>query len=170
MGNFYTNFVILNTDEEEVSSVIKQLKRSAYVTQSEKDVVLFDQACDEQDVEEIQFLGDTLSKELDAPVIASLNHDDDHLLLWLFAGEKGHSHYASIADAPRFAWNISRFRGGILTYPFALSVLAWPTFIFQVFRHILLHKILSLPSLSAGLGYNYLSKGETPPNSTIKKI
>jgi hypothetical protein len=170
MGNFYTNFTIFDADIEEVTAAAKELKREAYILKSGNDVVVFDRDCDEQDVEEIEMLGTALSKKLGVRILACLNHDDDHLLLWVFEGKNRRESYQSILDAPRFAWALSKFRGGFLTYPFVFAVLAWPIFIFQVFRHQALKKLLLLPSSSVGLGYAYLSKGEIPPNLPAEDI
>ena len=170
MGNFYTNFTIFDADIEEVTTAATDLKRRAYIVKSGADIVFFDRDCDEQDVVEIEKLGASLSDKLGARILGCLNHDDDHLLLWVFEGKGRKELYQSIADAPRFAWTISKSRGGFLTYPFAFVVLAWPIFIFQVFRHLALKKVLSLPESSVGLGYMYLSKGVIPSNIPVEDI
>src|SRR5258705_10901062 len=110
MGNFYTNFVIVNTDTADVLRVAKELGRRAYVVRDrEGDTLLFDADCDEQDITEIERLGTALADRLHSPVLGSLNHDDDHLLLWLF--RSGHvTRYESCLQGFAFSWQLSRVR------------------------------------------------------------
>jgi len=153
-----------------VLRVAKELGRRAFVISDKNgDTLLFDSDCDEQNVAEIEQLGGELADRLHLPVLASLNHDDDHLLLWLF--DSGHvTRYESCMQAFAFGWALSRVRGGLLSYPFIAAVLAWPIFIFQVFRHLLLVKVTGLSPICAGLGYTYLSDGVRPPGFTDDDI
>jgi hypothetical protein len=170
MGSFYTNFDVVRGDSTEVLRVAKQLGRRAYVISDKNgDTLLFDADCDEQDVAEIERLGAELSGRLSLPVVASLNHDDDHLLLWLFHSGRV-ARYESCFHAPAFGWALSRVVGGVVSYPFIVAVLAWRVFIFQMFRHLLLTKVTGLSPLCAGLGYTYLSRGERPPGCTDDDI
>ncbi len=170
MGNFYTNFEIVGGNSVEVTRVVKELGRRAFIVLDRNgDTLLFDAVCDEQDVAEIERLGKELSAQLRLPVVASLNHDDDHLLLWLFHSDRV-MHYQSCLHAVAFGWALAKIRGGILSYPFIALVLAWPVFIFQVFRHLLLTKFTGLSSICAGMGYTSLSRGERPPGLTDDDI
>ena len=163
MGNFYTNFTVFGASSEEVLAVTRELRRTAYVMQSVAGAsVLFDSVSDEQDVDEIERLGALLSGRLGSPVLACLNHDDDHLLLWVFREEKKEGFYQSCIDAPRFAWALARIRGGMLSYPFIVAVLGWPIVLFAHLRHSALASLLSLPKIAVGYGYNSLSRGEIP--------
>ncbi len=163
MGNFYTNFTIFGRDAATVLAAARELGRTAYVVDSPKNAtVFFDKLCDDQDTDEIERLGANLSERLSAPVLASLNHDDDHLLLWIFNGGK-RAAYHSCFDAADFAWALSRIRGGVAVYPFLFVVLSWPVVIFQIFRHGMLRALLALPPASVGFGYTYLHRGELPP-------
>lgn len=170
MGNFYTNFEIVGGDATEVLRIVKELGRSAFVISDKSgDTLLFDADCDEQRVEEIERLGGQLAEQLQTPVVASLNHDDDHLLLWLFYPGRV-TRYESCLHAFEFGWALSRVRGGFLSYPFIVVVLGWPIFVFEVFRHLLLAKITGLSSVCAGLGYRYLSRGDRPAGFDEDKI
>ena len=163
MGNFYTNFEVIGGNSTEVLQVAKELGRRAFVISDKNgDTVLFDSDCEEQNVTEIERLGGELAERLHLPVLAILNHDDDHLLLWLFQIGRV-TRYESCLQAFAFGWKLSKVRGGVLSYPFIAAVLVWPTFIFQVFRHILLVKVTGLSPICAGFGYKYLSRGERPP-------
>lgn len=163
MGNFYTNFTVLGADCDETLAVLKELRRRAYVVQGASGIVIvYDEDSDEQDVREIEQLGALMSARLEAPVVACLNHDDDHLLLWLFEDEKKTASYESCLDAPVFAWSLSRVRGGLFAYPLILGVLGWPIVLFQFLRHKALVSLLSLPTFAVGYGYTYLARGEVP--------
>jgi hypothetical protein len=163
VGNFYTNFTILGADCDETLAVLKDLRRRAYVVQGSPGIaIVYDEDSDEQDVREIERFGALISARLEAPVLACLNHDDDHLLLWLFEGEGKAGSYESWLDAPAFAWSLSRVRGGVLAFPLIMVVLGWPVVLFQFLRHKALANLLSLPTIAVGYGYTYLARGEVP--------
>jgi hypothetical protein len=170
MGNFYTNFEVFGGDASDVLRVAKELRRRAYVVSDENgDTLLFDAICDDQDVDEIERLGTQLVDRLQRPILASLNHDDDHLWLWLFHSDNV-TRYKSLPQAFVFGWKLSRIRGGMLCFPLISAVLAFPTFIFQVIRHSLLIKVTGLSPICAGLGYTNLSEGEWPLGLTEDEI
>jgi hypothetical protein len=79
MGNFYTNYTLRGPDQQQAAAAMAG--RRARIAPSENGcVVVFDEASDEQDTEVIAELGTHLSRELQCPVLAVLNHDDD--ILW----------------------------------------------------------------------------------------
>ncbi len=162
MGNFYTNFTILNTNTDDVIRVAKELRRRAYIIGSPaNNVVLFDQVCDEQDAEEIERLGVELSAKLSARVIGCLNHDDDYLLLWFFDRGSIKARYWSCWQALAFAWKFCRVSGW-LEFPSLVIILGWPFYVFQLRKHHSLVRLLALPEFAVGFGYEYLSRGEIP--------
>lgn len=163
MGNFYTNFTVLQSSSSSVAQVARQLGRNAYVLQCKNgDVLLYDEACDEQSIADIEELGVALSSELKSPIVAAMNNDDDHLFLWVFRGGRRSAFYDSVVAAPVCAWHLTRARGGILAYPLAMVILIWPIILLQVWRHMALTNLLSLPQSEALLGYRYVSQGEFP--------
>lgn len=163
MGNFYTNFVVFGAAPDSAVSAMRELRRRGYVTASFCGAVtIYDAESDEQDTDVIERLGADLSERLKLPVLAALNHDDDHLLLWLFRDGRAPSRYSSILHAFTFAGSLSRVRGGILSYPLIVSVLAWPVFILQVLRHLLLATLLDLPRCSVASGFKCISRGQMP--------
>lgn len=171
MGNFYTNFTILGVDAEEVITAARELRRRAYVVQAAPGlVVLYDEACDEQDTAEIKRLGCALSARLPGPVLACLNHDDDHLLLSVFTRGTRRGRYKSWRHAPAFAWTLARVRGGVLAYPLIVVVLGWPVVPFQFWRHSALVRLLSLPRPAVGYGFRYLARGEIPAGLSKEDI
>ncbi|MGD9922411.1 MAG: hypothetical protein AB7V13_13355 [Pseudorhodoplanes sp.] len=170
MGNFYTNFEIFGGEADDLLRAAKELRRRALVIVDRYgNQLLFDAACDDQDVGEIERLGSRLAERLKTPLLACLNHDDDHLWLWLFHAGQVYR-YQSVLHGPAFAWRLSRIRGGLSAFPLMAAVLTWPTFIFQVIRHTLLNKVASLSPLSPGLGYTYLKEREWPEGLTEDEI
>src|SRR5579871_3677813 len=90
MGLFYTTFTTYGPDATKIVSVLKKLRRSAFVSPTvERHTVVYDQKTEEQDFAEIENLGKKMSGACDAPVLGSALHDDDVLYLWLFqSGEQ----------------------------------------------------------------------------------
>jgi hypothetical protein len=171
VGNFYTNFTVVGAESAEVLVAVKELRRRAFLIEGGSgNTVVFDQECDEQHVADIEAVGSALSKALSAPVIGALNHDDDHLLLWVFRDGDKEGFYESWIDAPRFSWALSRVCGGVLAYPFLAVVLGWPVVIFQFLRHRAFVSLLSLPKSAVGFGYEYLSRGEIPEGHVEEDI
>src|ERR1043166_5369728 len=85
MGNFYVNFTTRGPDQAAVANSLRSAKRKAFVGPTlDALTVFFDEKSDTQDESEIKRLGKAVSKDLSAPVLAVLNHDDDILAYWLF--------------------------------------------------------------------------------------
>src|SRR5206468_6298148 len=79
VGNFYVNHTVRGATPEAVAKALAG--RTAIVAPADNEfVVVFDSECDSQDQAVITELGEKLSDELKATVLAVLNHDDD--LLW----------------------------------------------------------------------------------------
>lgn len=85
MGNFYTNFTARSSDHNAVVEILTKAGRTAYVAPAiNGNTVFYDRDSDEQDFKAIRDVGIRVSLELEAPVLAILNHDDDILCFWLF--------------------------------------------------------------------------------------
>lgn len=79
MGNFYVNYTLRGPDQKSVAEVLAG--RSAIVTPLHDNyVVVFDEESDQQNHEVIAELASELSGQLNCPLLAMLNHDDD--ILW----------------------------------------------------------------------------------------
>jgi hypothetical protein len=104
MGNFSTNFTIRSEDQNRIADSLRRLQRDAYVfPPAAANVVVVDDASDSQSFEDIELLGSTLSADLQRPVLAVMNHDDDILYYWLFADGDLIDHYDSTPDYFDFA-------------------------------------------------------------------
>lgn len=171
MGSFYTNFLALGADSEAALTALRGLKRRGYVANAIRGVVtIYDAQCDEQDTQEIEYLGGQLSAKLQTPVLGILNHDDSHLMLWLFRGGKCIRRYSSFVHGPAFAVSLSRVHGGFPYFPIVAGVLSWPVVIFQTLRHLALTWVLDLPPCSVSAGYRYIERGEIPHSLTQEDL
>ncbi|MGV3606042.1 MAG: hypothetical protein ACO1RA_06515 [Planctomycetaceae bacterium] len=161
----------MGCDVEAVIDAAQVLRRTAFVLDAGKgDVVLYDEACDSQDIDEIQSLGVALSQKLPGPILASLNHDDDHLLLWIFFQGNCMDHYESWWDALRFTESLCKWCGSSWKYPQLLFVLGMPTFIFEISRHMRVSALLGIPVGAMTTGYTYLQRGELPMGFSSQEL
>jgi hypothetical protein len=83
MGNFYVNYTLRNVDPKAVAAELSG--RPSIVTPVQNDsVVVFDEESEEQNQEVISELASRLSGQLQCPLLAVVNHDDDILRYQLF--------------------------------------------------------------------------------------
>ena len=83
MGNFYTSYTLRGPDQKSVAAVLAG--RSAIVSPVQENcVVVFDEESEGQSDEVIAELASQLSGELQCPLLAVLNHDDDIFMYWLY--------------------------------------------------------------------------------------
>jgi hypothetical protein len=163
LGNFYTNFLVVGPGQAEVAEFLSTQRRSAYITPSAGGVVvIYDEACDTQDVDEITSLGCTLSEHFNCPIVSSLNHDDDHLFMHLFVNGKQEAAYIWFLQAFSASWSICRHVRQLFLFPFLAMILFMPYVIFEVDRHQLIARLMGWP-LWVLSGYSYIDHGELPP-------
>ena len=97
MGLFYTTFTIHGPDAIKIVAALKTLRRNAFVSPTvERHTVVYDQKAEEQNFDEIENLGKTLSEACDATILGSVLHDDDVLYLWLFQSGQQLDFYDSL--------------------------------------------------------------------------
>jgi hypothetical protein len=97
MGLFYTNLAVFGPSRDALKAALKAMKRNAYLSPTiDGHTVVFDKAMEGQNARIIEKLGTTLTDELKCTALASLLHDDDVLLLWLFRNGEIYDHYDSI--------------------------------------------------------------------------
>jgi hypothetical protein len=176
MGNFYTNYTLRGPSQQAVAAALAG--RSALVTPvKDGSLVVFDEQSDDQDTAIISVLASSLSRELQCPVLAVLNHDDD--ILWYqlhLTGELADEYDSSPGYFDALA-EPSAPTGGdaqILCSAFAASAVADVEsilrkssydeggYVFAVMRHADLVGALGIPSFGVGAGYRYVSEGELP--------
>jgi len=163
MGNFYVNLTLRAADAEQVTRALEDLGRDAFVAgPAEGWMIIYDALCDTQSEDEIVDLGQELTRRLGAPALAVLNHDDDVLACWLFAGgrlldrcESPSSGKARGGDAPLICATL----GVDASAADVERALRAPR-TFAIERHLELCALLGLPQAPAGLGFRHVLDGE----------
>jgi hypothetical protein len=171
MGNFYTNIVLPESDLDRVSAAVEPLGRRAYVAGDGKTTVVYDEACDKQDIQALERLARELSRKLDRPALAVCNHDDD--VLWYALVEDGKTLDVYESDPGYFDGSGSAPKGGDadrLCRAFgaigrnaeveALLRKGRSEIVFEVDRHQRLLELLGLPVEPGVMGYGYVNQGE----------
>src|SRR5689334_13023789 len=87
MGNFYTNIAVRGAKAQEAVRTLETERRRAAVAVVDDVTFVYDAICDDQKTEDLRALAQLLSRELGAPALAALNHDDD--VLWLALARNG---------------------------------------------------------------------------------
>lgn len=180
MGNFYTNFTVRSADRDAVIVALGNMGRVAYVAPVDNgNTVVYDRQSDEQDLSAIEQVGTRLSLELNAPVLAILNHDDDILCYWLFQSGQLVDEYNScpscfheaseepsgptkcdaqkLCDAFGCPQNADRVEAILQKSSFDDD-----GYVFEVDRHSDLVNALALSDYAVGMGYDYIEDGELP--------
>ena len=164
MGNFYTSVSLKNATAAAAASEMRSLNRDAYVLQAGLDVVVFDREADRQDTEVLAALAEHLATRLDTLSFAVLNHDDDVLWFQLYNRTELVTEYANRGGPRARVWALVT---ALASPKKCLPV--WLTlhrpYLFQVFRHRRLVRQLGLPLASVGSGFDYIARGELPPNT-----
>ena len=179
MGNFYTNIVVRDDHLDAVAATLERRKRRAYVAAASKYTIVFDEACDHQDLDEIERLATLLSAQ-HGPAFGVCNHDDDVLWYALAVGGRVVDRYNSLpsyfdeggddpegGDAERLctAFGRSDRRADVD----ALLRRRHKEIGLEVDRHLDLCRLLDLPTESVGLGYSYVSQGEFASETAVLK-
>lgn len=170
MGNFYVNFTTRGVTREVIVKYLAVAKRTAYVGPTVAGTtVFFDEKSDCQDDAEIKAFGKRTSKNIGAPVLAVLNHDDDLLCYWLFKDGKVIDQYNS---CPAYFDDDEEERpsGGdakVLCKAFGVvakatqveKVLRREEYVFAFERHKELAKLLKHPWQYVSMGYDHINVG-----------
>ena len=185
MGNWYTNIAMKGVDAVQVLQSLRRLGRRAMVNPEQSGwVTVFDEECDQFDLDVLESLALTLSTELHCSALPSFNADDDILWLGIYENGRRTSRYASdqsqFEDAGEFppvrefaadlcrvfeqADRIREVHTVLARGHGALGILRMAKlpapYLFEIDRHMDLGKLLSLPSASVGLGFAYVNRGE----------
>ncbi|HWZ63358.1 MAG TPA: hypothetical protein VNX02_10080 [Steroidobacteraceae bacterium] len=176
MGSFYVNVTVRGPTQEDVIAAVSE--RAAYVSQTIAGcTVILDESCESQLEAEIITFAAVLSYRLHCPAFSAFVHDDDIFVYWLhrdgalldiynsnpgafappgmtFTGPVGGN--ASLL-ASTFEVAESTSLSGALQTPHGAE-----KYNLETNRHRDLAEALGLPAFSAGLGYSYLQRGDTP--------
>lgn len=173
MGSFYTNVTLRHEDQQAVAEALRELERTAYVTPpAHGAIVVFDQATDENDPEELARLTALLSGRLRCAALGVLNHDDDVLVYVLCENGRERDRYDSRPgyfsgeDAPPSGGDADALRAAFgagdraelerVLHPRGEG----PTFATD--QHQALVAALGTNGAAVGTGYGYVSRGELP--------
>jgi len=175
MGNFYANYTLRGPSPQMVAAALAG--HAAVVTPPENGCVVVFAEEAEQDPEVFVDLAVRLARELDCPVLAVLNHDDDVLAYHLCLGGDLVDGYVSTpgyfdpsaehsdpegGDARRLceafeAGDVAAVEKILRRSPFGADGYA-----LAVERHADLARTLGISSFAVGAGYAYVSRGELP--------
>jgi hypothetical protein len=169
VGNFYVNFTTRGPDQKAVANCLRSAKRTAFVGPTFDGLtVFFDEKSDTQDDMVIKDLGKRVSNDLDAPVLAVLNHDDDILAYWLFeAGELADEYnscpgYFTDGDETPAGGDAKKLCAafGVSTKAKQVdNVLRDEDYVFALERHEALAALLNHPWSYVCMGYRYIKQG-----------
>ncbi len=97
MGTFYTNVALYKPQQQPVADYLAKQKRTAYVSPTLNDfTVVYDKATEAQDADVLQNLTELLTRQFKCTGLASLVHDSDVYLYWLYDGGKLLDSYSSM--------------------------------------------------------------------------
>lgn len=181
MGNFYANITLRTPDIDTVVSVLDDLRRTAYVGTDGKSTVVFDEECDNQDLNVLQHLATQLSTRLDCVALAVCNHDDDVLWYALVAAgtlvdsyDSNPEYFGTGREGPRggdadklcAAFDVPQESAAVA------AVLRRPPreVGFEVNRHEALREHLGLPQLLSILGFGYVASGDLDDDPLASSI
>jgi hypothetical protein len=181
MGSFYTNVTLRTTNRDKVIETLREADREAYVSKPQKGgIVVYDNETEDQDIEVLRELADSLSTALRCPALAVLIHDDDVLVYTLhesgkvvdeynsspgFFDESSGSEEPEGGDAARLcqAFGVSDGVADVESILRRSRAGGGDTgFVFETERHEELVKALGLPIVAIGTGFNYIEQGELP--------
>ena len=116
----------------------------------------------------------TLSVHLNCPVLIAAVFDDDALFLSLFEGLDQTFEYNSTEREVKNLRRLCEAAGarGWLSALWVVLKLPHPVpYLFEVYRHLHILKILRMPKWAAGTGYTYIQKnGEAPPGLSAEDL
>lgn len=176
MGSFYVNVTVRGPTQEDVIAAVGE--RAAYVSQTVAGCTLIlDESCESQLEAEIITFAAVLSYRLHCPAFSAFVHDDDIFVYWLHRDGALLDIYNSNPGA--FAPPGMTFTGpvggnaSLLASTFEVAESASLSaalqaphgaekYVLETSRHRDLAEALGLPPFSAGLGYHYLQRGDTP--------
>jgi hypothetical protein len=180
VGNFYVNYTTRGPERETVAKYLRSTKRRAFVSPTlDGMTAFFDKKSDSQDDAVIKELGKQASKDLGAPVLAVLNHDDDILAYWLFeAGELADEYnscpgYFGGDDETPAGGDAKKLCAAFGVGPKVKQVdkvLRNEEYVFALDRHKDLAELLNQPWPYVCMGYGYIKEGSLAEGVSKKDL
>jgi hypothetical protein len=184
VGNFYTNITLAGVTQTAVATALAG-RRSIVTPVNHDTVVVFDEACSGQDVKALSALTSALSKVLDCPALAFLNHDDDVLCFELYLGGKLVDEYNSSPGYFEAAEDPPRPTGGDATKLceafgasdpekveriLRKSLLDADRYTFEFQRHLDLVQSLNISPFSVGVSYGDFDEDQLPDGLSVEDV
>src|SRR5207302_1610559 len=145
MGNWYANIALRGPSQTDVLAALREWRLTAFASVQARDyVVVYDRECRKMDGDDSERLATKLTKRFLCPGLIALNADDD--VLWLCLYDRGQRvlEYESSSPSRAGARGLCRALGRPYAIPLLWFVLQGP-FVFEVWRHMLVCRILGLP-------------------------
>ncbi len=97
MGLFYTNVILYKVQQKPVADFLSKQGRFAYVSPTLSDfTVVYDKETEDQDTRILKKLCELLTKKFECAALASLVHDSDVYMYWLYHNGKLLDSYNSL--------------------------------------------------------------------------
>jgi hypothetical protein len=191
LGAFYTNITLKGPAQEAVLTYLRAQSRDAYVAPTIDGITLvYDLACESQDVGILTALAANLSRAFACPALAALVHDDDFLVYELFQdGAKvdeynsNPTYFEGGRSEPPSGGNAGAvcavFGAGTAVARVEEILRAWrgpngdpgaSPYLFAQFRHRDLARALGLPESLSLLGYLYVEQGDAETPGILKTL
>ncbi len=194
MGSFYTNIILYKASQKQVADLLAAQKRTAYVSPTVNNfTVVYDRKTEDQDARVLKVLAEALTRQFQCSGMASLVHDSDVYLYWLYENGKLLDSYNSMpsyfdaenddptpqgGDVQKLCQAFDRSDApDKLAHLFALVEQSnlgseGATYMMAEDIHARLVSILGIPSFAAFIGYNYIESGDVSddlkPGEVIK--
>lgn len=147
---------------------MREWERTAFVSTRKRGyVVVYDEVCRRMDGDDSELLATMLTERFRCVALISLNADDD--ILWLCLYDNGTRVVEYQSDLPgRFgARELARGLGSSMLLP-ALWAVLQGGFVFEVWRHLAVCKVLGLPARLCTYGYPGDDNGRLAPGVPIE--
>jgi hypothetical protein len=167
MGNLYVNIALNTSDRDRIAAVLADTQDRGVILAPENGwTILSSEALETQDERFVEQYGTSLSRG-GVPVLAVMNHDDDILMVFLYqAGARtafANTRPGYFADEDRppvvegveaLAWLADGVAAG------DIADLLTRDHVFAVDAHGELARLLGLPAISVGFGYDRYRRDE----------
>jgi hypothetical protein len=153
MGNWYANIALRGPSQADVLTALREDRRTAFVSSPSRGcVVIYDSICRKMDGDDSERLAAKLTARFGCTALIALNADDDVLWLCVYREGKKVVEYDSSTPARHGASGLCHAFGCITSTPFLWLLLQSP-FIFEVWRHLAVCKVLGVPGDLCTYGY-----------------
>ncbi len=192
MGSFYTNITLYKASQKQVADYLARQQRAAYVSPTVDDfTVVYDRETEDQDAKVLKKLAESLTKQFQCSGLASLVHDSDVYVYWLYDNGELLDSYNSLpsyfdaenddptpegGDVVKLCkafdrQNTSRDLAQLFQLVEQSNLGSdGATYLLAEDIHARLVDILSMPSFAAFVGYTYIENGDVPEDLELSEL